>query len=205
MRPRRAAALLLGALVACAHPPPEGALTTERDVDLCGEGGDAQVITVEYLRAGGLRMHLGEAEIATAPFYSNPGLLRLGVWSIAPDPDRIVPHATALGRPAAVLVGHAHYDHLMDLPTLLRAVDASIPIHASRTAKNLLAGERDLTVVAVDETAGTNEKAGSWHDAPGLRWMALHSEHGPHVAGLKVYGGTVTEPQSELPRTAWGW
>ena len=53
-----------------------------------------------------------------APLFSNPGLLRTGLRSIRSDTvlvDRYMSRYDVTGA-RAILVGHANYDHLMDVP-----------------------------------------------------------------------------------------
>jgi hypothetical protein len=109
----------------------------------------------------------------------------------------------------AILVGHAHYDHLMDVPYIKKKYLPQAKIYGSETMKNTLAGDHDLKqddVVSVEQGAGTDREPGTWWDASRrLRFMALKSEHAPIVAHLKFFEGTYREPLKELPTRAYGW
>ena len=141
----------------------------------------------------------------TAPFYSNPGLVQLAAFPIWPRKGRIDPHQASWGEPAAILVGHAHYDHLMDLPRIVELLEGKPQIFGNRSAANLLAAV-PLKVSPVDETAGTWRRQGSWHRiGHDVRVMALESEHANHVGPVKLYGGHRATPVRRLPWTAYGW
>ncbi len=171
-------------------------------------------MTVQYLRAGGFRFARDGVEILTAPFYSNPGVARLALLPIWPNQSRIDPERRrrSWGDPEAILVGHAHYDHLMDLPTIVKTLEQGrdpndrIPVLASQTAANLIHEER-LAVRPLDADAGNWRREGQWHRYAGgkVRVMALHSEHGNHVGPIKLYGGHQPRPLDHLPHFAYGW
>jgi len=138
-RVRCALAAALG--LACATvPPPDLPSPPAEPISACDGASGAAVVTVEYLRAGGFAIvHAGEA-LLTAPIYSNPSFLRVGLGlSFGSDGERIPARPPLLegARVAGVLVGHAHYDHLMDVPSVLArwGLDAA-PVYGSRTAAN---------------------------------------------------------------------
>jgi hypothetical protein len=167
-------------------------------------------LTLEYLGAGGWLLRMGEAAILTAPFFSNPGLLDVIFGRIESDSAAIERYLPPVSDVPAVLVGHAHYDHLMDLPYILRRRAPEARLYGSRTAANLLQGDPELDpdrLVSVEESAGDSEHPGSWHmTADGrIRFMALRSGHAPHFFGIHLYQGERREPATQLPEWAGEW
>lgn len=180
-------------------------------VPCCGAGDPEPRtgVTVQYLGVGGWLIRQGDAALLTAPFFSNPGLLRVGFWTVETDTalvDRFMPPAADV---SAILVGHAHYDHLLDVPrvALRHAPDATV--YGSRTAVHTLAGVPGLEgrLVAVDDRAGSAERAGAWiHTAGGrVRFMPLAAEHAPHFMGVELFEGRYLRPLPEPPPMAWDW
>jgi hypothetical protein len=167
-------------------------------------------LTLEYLGAGGWLIRLGDAAILTAPFFSNPDMLDVGLGMIEPDTVAIERYLPPVGDIDALLVGHGHYDHLMDVPYVLRALAPEARMYGSRTAVNLLLGDPELApdrLVSVEETAGDRERPGEWHRTQDgrIRFMALRSGHAPHFLGIHLYEGQLEEPASQLPERAGGW
>jgi len=105
---------------------------------------DLTSLHIKYLGAGGLFLRRGDDVVLTAPFFSNPSLKRLIFWRIKSRPqeiDRFLdPMHAALQPTRAILVGHAHYDHLMDLPHILATHTPNARVYGSRTACHLPPG-----------------------------------------------------------------
>jgi L-ascorbate metabolism protein UlaG (beta-lactamase superfamily) len=108
----------------------------------------------------------------------------------------------------AILVGHAHYDHLMSVPFIARERAPEARVYGSKTMAHLLAGEpfRDR-LVAVDGDSGSWRRPGRWLPVEGtrIRLMALHSEHASHFLGIKVFKGKLATDRDALARSAFGW
>jgi len=178
-------------------------------------------VQVKYLGAGGVLIKRGADSLLTAPFFSNPSILRVAFGEIKPLPEQIDrfldrKDKEELAGATAVLVGHAHYDHLMDVPYIKKKYLPLAKIYGSDTMKNTLAGDRTLNaddVVSVEHGAWSVPAPGQpeqpvrwWPDNPRrLRFMALKSEHAPIIWGLKFFEGVYREPLQELPTSAWGW
>lgn len=205
----RVPALLV--LIACGAGPRELPVSPSPVLETCcvrSSAGDG--LLIQYLGVGGWLFRFGEASLLTAPLFSNPGLLEVGAGRIATDTalvDRFLPPVRDV---SAILVGHAHYDHLMDVPYIARVKAPGAVVYGSRTAVNLLQGDPELDparLVDVESVAGDHERPGEWiHVADDrIRVMALRSEHAPHFLGLLLFGGEVTEPAQELPERASGW
>lgn len=94
---------------------------------------------VRYLGASGFLVEYGPDAVLTAPLFTRPSWVDVGTGVIASNPalvDRFFPPSAAPIR--AVLSGHAHYDHLLDVPSVLgRAPLATF--YGNRSAQNLLA------------------------------------------------------------------
>jgi hypothetical protein len=108
----------------------------------------------------------------------------------------------------AILSGHAHYDHLLDVPHVARRLAPNAVILGSRTVKNTLGtwsgvGDR---VLEIDSLAGDVDHAGEWIElSPGVRVMALRSHHAAHFDGLTLFQGTTDRMRTEEPRWAREW
>src|SRR3990172_3009383 len=134
------------------------------------------------------------------PSFLPPGLA--GIRSDTAAVDRNLATYDVSGA-AAILVGHAHYDHLLDVPRVALTHAPRAVILGSRTVMNTLgtwSGVADR-VVLVDSLAGDQDHPGIWVDvSPGLRVLPLRSHHAPHFDGYTLYKGTTDRPQAEEPR-----
>ncbi len=150
----------------------------------------------------------------TAPFFSNPNLFQVATSRISPDSaridsavEKIIEEGGRLDDVQAILVGHAHYDHLMDVPRVWREYAPQARIFGSLTVKHILRGfdVPDDQIETLNSIAASRWAAGRWVTLGDLRFMAIESEHAPHAFGIKVYGGEVRKNLSHPPRRANGY
>ena len=185
-------------------------------------------ITVRYLGVGGLLIARGDPKhgqvVLTAPLYSNPSLLEVvGDVTIRPDADlidRLLPPEAAYAR--AILVGHSHYDHLMDVPYVALHHAKGASIYGSETMARLLApiaadlaGQGTRLAPFHEDEIWDTAHVGRWKEvAPGVRVAAIRSEHSAQAA-LKLGGQRIPfhlwrgkrfhADARELPRSASEW
>jgi hypothetical protein len=180
----------------------------------CEEPGPGAALEIRYLGSGGHLIRRGSAAIMTAPFFSNPGLFRVGVGRISPDSaridaavEKILAEGGRLDDVQAILVGHAHYDHLMDVPRVWREYAPRAKIFGSLTAKHILRGfdVPDDQIQTLNSSAASRWAPGRWVALGDVRFMAIESEHAPHAFGIKLYGGEVREDLNRPPRRATGY
>jgi hypothetical protein len=177
-------------------------------VDVAPPGAD--VVRLVYLGVGGWIIERGDVQLLAAPLFTNPSVPRTGLMSIRSDTAAVSRSMAAydVSGARAILVGHGHYDHLMDVPQVARRHAPRARILGSRTVLNTLgtwsglAGRVDL----VDEHAGDQRNPGRWMAlGPELRVLPLRSMHAPHFEGVTLYHGTADEPFVEEPRWASEW
>ncbi|MBW2495047.1 MAG: MBL fold metallo-hydrolase [Deltaproteobacteria bacterium] len=201
---------LFATLAGCAGPSAD-LIPVSNDRVSCEEPGPGAPLEIRYLGSGGHLIRRGPTAIMTAPFFSNPGLFRVGMGRIAPDSARIdaaVARILADGGRVddvrAILVGHAHYDHLMDLPHVWREYAPSAKIFGSLTARHILRGFEipDDRIEALNSNAASRWSAGRWISLGDVRFMAIQSEHAPHAFGIKLYAGEIREDLERPPRRA---
>ncbi len=208
---RWATASLFAALIAlsaCAPTLPALQLPEPRGDYCCVRG--EEPLTLEYLGVGGWLLRMGDAALLTAPFFSNPRLVEVGITRIGTDTARVDRFLPRVDDVPAVLVGHAHYDHLMDVPYILRRHAVSATLYGSRTAVNLVRGDQEIDparLVEVESRAGDHRVTGEWVYVDGgrIRFMPLRSGHAPHLFGIHLYEGEEDEPRKTLPRRAGEW
>lgn len=105
-----------------------------------GTGAEGR-LEVRFLGVGGFSFRVGSDHIVTAPLYSNPSMFAVLTLETASDPeviDQFLP-AELVADASALLVGHGHYDHLMDVPHVLTRMPNAI-VYANRTVQHQLAG-----------------------------------------------------------------
>ena len=97
-------------------------------------------LLVRFLGVGGFIIQRGDDVVLTAPFYTNPkeGFL-FGLKKVRPNETLIksLLHDRWASEAKAILVGHTHYDHFMDVPYIARAIAKKAVLYGSLTMKQL--------------------------------------------------------------------
>jgi len=168
-------------------------------------------IKLTYLGTSGFLIERDTDVILLAPFLSHHSLTRLFLWRITPEDDLIDdvlrPMATTLDRAAAVLVGHSHYDHLLDIRSVVNGFAPNATVFGNTTMVNILAADPGINAVSLATTAerppGGN---GSWTPVNNgrVRFMAIQSHHAPNFAGLTIANRSVQRPLKRFPGKAGG-
>ena len=165
--------------------------------------------------------------LLTAPFFTNPRfgdvrprIVRLmrsspRVHSNGEEIERFLPRAA--DRASTILVGHGHYDHLMDIPYIATRRAISAIVYGGPSVRHMLMGDSTLRanprrVVAIDSSeAGDTLHSGHWiySSDSGFRFLALRAGHAPtYQLWGRAYtyaNGTVRADLDRLPTTALGW
>jgi hypothetical protein len=192
----------------------------------CGD--PARLISVTYLGVSGLVIEHQGHVLLTAPFFSNPSLER-----VAPRLDRLLRSTPRISsdtgvierflprdadRATTILVGHGHYDHLMDIPFIATRRAKSAVIYGSPSVRHMLMGDSTLRanggarVVAISpDSASSDTRAGIWYYSSdsAFRFMAVIAGHAPTYKLWKpsytFTAGPVTADLDSLPHTAAEW
>ena len=101
-------------------------------------------VSMHYLGNGGWIFRRDNDVIATAPFVSQP---RWYSFLFPGHPkkrliDEVIPDMPGVG---VMLVGHAHYDHAMDLPYIAKSKAPNAQIWGGPTVVNTLSAVENLT------------------------------------------------------------
>ncbi len=165
-------------------------------------------VRLQWLGTSTWILSRGQDAVVVDPFFSRPSIWRV-VGSLVgaefqPDETRIRAILPALPESTRfVLIGHAHYDHLMDLGYYLRATVPRPQYIGSRTAHHILLGWAPpaLDFVIADDPLrlGHPIRSGKVAVTP------LLSQHAPHLFGLTFMDGDVPEPRTTPPADAWDY
>jgi len=169
-------------------------------------------LQVQYLGTSGVLLRRGNDGVLTAPFFSTHSLLESGFSDLQVDDKTIkalMPTPVNLKGVQTILVGHAHFDHLLDVPFILKNYLPRAKVYGSKTMKNIILKSvpRPKNIIALNSKMATSFKVGKWvyRNNGRVRIMALESEHSPHFWGIKLYKGKVEKPLAELPKDASGF
>jgi len=208
------ASLALIALTACSHSSRELPVHSKGTELPPSDQAYATTVQIRYLGAGGVVIKRGDDVLLTAPFFSNPRVLTVAFGEIGPVPEQIdrfvKPDDDYLAGAHAILVGHAHYDHLMDVPYIKTKYMPQAKIYGSKTMKYILtAPDANIKlddVIPVQDFMGNAQEPGKWfYASPRLRFMALKSMHAPIIWGISFFEGDYDAPLKQLPKRASGW
>jgi hypothetical protein len=183
---------------------------------------DKDTVQVTFLGVGGLIIRWQGAAVMAAPLYSNPTLGEIALSEIHPDRQRI----DALLREdltdvRAIFSGHAHYDHLMDVPyvALHKATGADL---VGNEAMVKLLDPIKGKLVPPHKLVSLERPRTPTYRVPGTRFRirSVASQHspqmGPHLAGwlprflfhfprVTLWRGEDEEPAKDLPVRAGNW
>lgn len=166
-------------------------------------------LSIQYLGVGGHLFKFGDKALLTAPSITNPHFLALGPFMpISADKEMIERLMPDVSKVETILVGHAHYDHLMDVPYVMLNQAKDSHVYGSKTMSHSIAPVIDASRRhALNDTMAIKDQPGQWHynDSRTIRFMAIKSTHAPHLMGINIMTGSYDEDLTDLPWHAFGW
>lgn len=171
---------------------------------------EKKVVCIQYLGVGGYVFRYGKNVLMTAPSITNPGLLKIVSMTRLKTSEALVDKLLPpVEDGEMILVGHTHYDHLLDVPYIMKNHAKKAVVYGSGTMEHIMAPAIDKSrIVTVDKYAAKGRVPGQWvyNQDRTIRFMAIESEHAPHFAGMKFLPkGPYEEDLKSLPRTVFGW
>jgi len=96
-------------------------------------------LSVKFLGVAGFQLTVGDDAVLTAPLFTNPSMVDVTIGTIASRHDLVDAFLGDVSNTKAILSGHAHYDHLLDVPYVWTQTEGAT-IYGNTSAKHLLAG-----------------------------------------------------------------
>lgn len=163
--------------------------------------GDDEVEIV-HLGTAGLYVGWRGTALLAGPFFSNPSLLGSQVERIRPRHGAIARALFRLPseRVAAIIVGHSHYDHLADVPTIALRHARRARLYVNRTGARALAPFRGLRgrIETVEDLPATGliltDAVGNLQP---IRLRAFASDHAPQIGSICWNSGEISESWSD--------
>ena len=191
-----ACAVILNACAGTVSPLPSPALAA-------AESPPRAARYVQWLGTSSWILSNGNDLVVVDPFFTRPSFARVSASLMLPyltsnftyDPQRIKAVLPELPKNTKfVLLSHAHYDHLLDVPYYMNQNSGrSITYVGSLTARNILLGFKppDLDFVVAEQKPSVKKG--------GVRVSALPSDHAPHFFGHTFMAGEVVRPMTSIP------
>lgn len=200
---------LAATLSACSTSTEELTIYHQPEPDFIKQTFPNNGLSIQYLGVGGHLIRFGEHAIMTAPSITNPHFLALGPFMpISADTAKIDEFLPDVSNVESILVGHAHYDHLMDVPYVMQTKAKKSHVYGSKTMSHSIAPSINASRRhAMNDTMAILDKPGKWHynDAKNIRFMAIKSTHAPHFMGINIMTGTYDEDLTSLPWHPFAW
>jgi len=167
------------------------------------------LLSIQYIGVGGHIFRFRGSAIMTGASITNPHFLLLGPFMpISTDKELVDKYLPDVSDVESILIGHAHYDHLMDTPYIMQEKALNSHVYGSNTTAHIMAAAVDKSRIhGLNDRMATNEKVGEWiyNAEKTIRFMPIEGAHAPHFMGIKFMGGTYDEDLEELPWHSFGW
>lgn len=204
--PAVTALLLCCTIISCAGPFPlrPGESITYAKAQMPNSpdpAGHDQTLQIRWLGTMCTWIQLGDVAVLTDPYFSHFASTRVAFGRIESDKEAVGLWTRDLPRPKAIFIGHAHYDHMLDLRETLRQRSwMGIPIYAGPTAANIAAGYGE----DLERNFVTPQTNSPWVeiDGPRLAYRAFPAQHAPHLPGINLFRGMLTAPRTSPPTRA---
>lgn len=152
------------------------------------------MVRVRWTGAAGLEITEGGRIVLVDPYHSRPGKAEILFGRPEPDAEAIDRYLAGLpGTVEAIVAGHTHIDHVLDIPQLARRLECRVI--GSRSLETLMALHGEPGAVTVCEGGERIELPG------GAAVTMIRSRHGLVLFGKAPYPGDVS-PASRLPMRA---
>lgn len=168
---------------------------------------ESDTIAYEYYGTGCMHIEYNSISFFTDPSFKPQKLFSLLFHGIKSDTNYINSLALDLSKVSVTIIGHAHYDHLMDLPFIADSLPVNSTIISSKTAKNLV--DTAVTQIFIDALsyAGSAIQPGSWiydHSSK-LKVLPILADHSPHLLGRVLLSDPVLKKLDKVPSSVFSW
>lgn len=146
-------------------------------------------------------IQLGSMAVMTDPYFSHFRASRAFFGKIHSDAASVRRFTHDLPAPDAIFIGHAHYDHMLDLAEVVRQRSwDSVPIYGGPTVGYIAAGYG----VGLEQRCHIPIESPQWTAiSDGLSYRAFAAQHAHHLPGIFFFPGTLTAPRQTPPTSAW--
>ncbi len=189
-------AMILSACAATVSPLPSPVLAAEQSPTRTDR-------YIQWLGTSSWILSSGDDLVVVDPFFTRPSFVRVTASLMLPfvpsnfayDPERIRAVLPELPKDTKfVLLTHAHYDHLLDVPYYINQNSGrSITYVGSLTARNILLGFKPSALDFVIAEQKPSMIKGR------VRVTSLPSDHAPHFFGHTFMAGDVVSPMTSIP------
>jgi L-ascorbate metabolism protein UlaG (beta-lactamase superfamily) len=151
---------------------------------------NAPAVTVRWLGTAGFELTCEEHTILFDPYLTRASLSRCLLAPLRPDEALLARH---LPRADAIILGHTHFDHALDAPSIARRTGAIV--FGSRSAAELCRGQGvpAAQVDVVERPAGSEPVV---REVGPFRLVFHASAHSPLVLGRVPFEGEITDCDS---------
>lgn len=196
-------------LIACSSSVKNLTVYQEPDPEFIAKSFPKNGLSIQYLGVGGHLFRFGNHALLTAPSITNPHFLALGPFMpISTNEELVNSLLPDVSDVETILVGHAHYDHLMDIPYIMTTKAKDAHIYGSATMSHSIAPSVDPSRRhSLNDSMAILDKPGTWHynNDRSIRFMAIKSTHAPHFMGINLMTGTYKTDLTDLPWHAFAW
>tara|TARA_Y100001934_G_scaffold276162_1_gene372107 strand:+ start:530 stop:1453 length:924 start_codon:yes stop_codon:yes gene_type:complete len=158
---------------------------------------------VTYYSVGCFRVGHGATAVLTDPFWSHVPLRQVALGALSHDLEEIDRHRKDLADVTAVVVGHSHYDHCMDLDEIAGDLHPDARIYGSQTLRHIFAkSQLPRPIITLNDRLTAPRQIGPWfyNDARSLRLLPIRSAHPNQWLCFHLYKEQLHEDLGAPPR-----
>jgi L-ascorbate metabolism protein UlaG (beta-lactamase superfamily) len=152
-----------------------------------GRATEAGSVRVRWLGTAGFAIEHDGHTLLVDPYVTRASLARCLLAPLRPDRDAI---RRCLPRADAIIVGHTHFDHVLDVPRIARTTGARVFGSRSAAALCRAQGVADDRVEVVERDAGTEPVQ---RDVGPFALRFVPSAHSPLLLGRVPFPGEIAD------------
>ena len=160
-------------------------------------------LEITYYSVGCFLVRYGQTALLTDPFWSHIPLRQVALGELTHDLQEIDLHRHDLAQVSAVVVGHSHYDHCMDLDEIAADLHKDARIYGSRTLQHIFAkSQLPRPIVTVNDRLTEPRRIGPWfyNEERSLRILPIRSAHPNQWLCFHLYKEQLRQDLPKPPR-----